>query len=62
MVEDKAVDLYVLEKAFLATHPNSEKMWSRVLESYHGVHNGNSKVLQKLHDVRKRGRKRAAFG
>jgi TP53 regulating kinase-like protein len=24
--EDKAVDLYVLEKAFLSTHPNSEEM------------------------------------
>ena len=24
-IEDKAVDLYVLERAFLSTHPNSEK-------------------------------------
>ena len=26
--EDKAVDLYVLERAFLSTHPNSEEMAS----------------------------------
>ena len=24
MVEDRAVDLYVLERAFLSTHPNSQ--------------------------------------
>ena len=24
--EDKGVDLYVLERAFLSTHPNSEKL------------------------------------
>jgi hypothetical protein len=27
--EDRAVDLYVLERAFLSTHPNSEKMVSK---------------------------------
>lgn len=26
MVEDKAVDLYVLERAFISTHPNSEPL------------------------------------
>ncbi len=26
IVEDKAVDLYVLERAFLSTHPNSEML------------------------------------
>lgn len=62
MIEDKAVDLYVLEKAFLATHARSESVWKKVLESYHSVHRDNSKVLQKLYDVRKRGRKRQAFG
>jgi TP53 regulating kinase-like protein len=24
MVEDRAVDLYVLERAFISTHPNSQ--------------------------------------
>jgi TP53 regulating kinase-like protein len=26
LVEDKAVDLYVMERAFLSTHPNSENL------------------------------------
>jgi tRNA A-37 threonylcarbamoyl transferase component Bud32 len=30
LAEDKAVDLYVLERAFLSTHPNSEKLVSTV--------------------------------
>lgn len=25
-MEDKGVDIYVLERAFLSTHPNSEKL------------------------------------
>jgi hypothetical protein len=31
--EDKAVDLYVLERAFLSTHPSSEKMVSCCIDS-----------------------------
>jgi TP53 regulating kinase and related kinases len=34
LVEDKAVDLYVLERAFASTHPESEPMFTRVLEAY----------------------------
>ncbi|KAF8752962.1 Lipopolysaccharide kinase (Kdo/WaaP) family [Rhizoctonia solani] len=34
LVEDKAVDLYVLERAFASTHPQSEGMFSQVLEAY----------------------------
>jgi TP53 regulating kinase-like protein len=30
MIEDKAVDLYVLERAFLSTHPSSEHLVSIV--------------------------------
>eukprot|EP01035_Chromulina_nebulosa_P001389 gene1389-1856_t len=33
-VEDKAVDLYVLERAFLSTHPGSESLMSVLLEAY----------------------------
>jgi tRNA A-37 threonylcarbamoyl transferase component Bud32 len=36
LTEDKAVDLYVLERAFASTHPESESMFSRVLEGYKG--------------------------
>ena len=31
LAEDKAVDLYVLERAFLSTHPNSEALVSCIL-------------------------------
>ena len=34
LVEDKAVDLYVLERAFVSTHPDSEPMFFAVLEAY----------------------------
>ena len=32
--EDKAVDLYVLERSFLATHPGSEELVSCIMEAY----------------------------
>lgn len=31
--EDRAVDLYVLERAFASTHPRAEKLFTAVLES-----------------------------
>lgn len=34
MVEDKAVDLYVLERAFASTHPDSEPLFTSVLKAY----------------------------
>ena len=32
--EDKGVDLYVLERAFLSTHPNTEEIFGEILEAY----------------------------
>lgn len=32
--EDKGVDLYVLEKAFLSTHPDTETVFQALLQSY----------------------------
>lgn len=34
LIEDKAVDLYVLERAFASTHPDSEPMFRTVLTAY----------------------------
>ncbi|KAI5985517.1 hypothetical protein EDD15DRAFT_2175836, partial [Pisolithus albus] len=34
LVEDKAVDLYVLKRAFASTHPDAEPLFSSVLASY----------------------------
>ena len=33
-MEDKAVDLYVLERAFASTHPDSEPLFGSVLNGY----------------------------
>ena len=34
LVEDKAVDLYVLERAFTSTHPDSEPLFASILKAY----------------------------
>lgn len=61
--EDKAVDLYVLERAFSSTHPGSEKLYQAVLDAYTSHGEDNSKdVITKLEKVRRRGRKRTAVG
>jgi len=61
-IEDKAVDLYVLERAFLSTHPGSEDIVRAILESYRFASRKGTPVLQKLEQVRMRGRKRDMFG
>ncbi|KAG8215830.1 hypothetical protein J3R82DRAFT_7772 [Butyriboletus roseoflavus] len=34
LVEDKAVDLYVLERAFASTHPESESLFASIIAAY----------------------------
>ncbi|KAL3789197.1 hypothetical protein ACHAWO_013925 [Cyclotella atomus] len=84
--EDKAVDLYVLERAFLSTHPESEMLVEQVWKGYQSHYQGmddesemktedvgdtNSigayscvanSVMNRLEQVRLRGRKREYFG
>jgi len=60
--EDKAVDLYVLERAFSSTHPNSQPLVDEVIHSYAQNSKKSKAVMQKLNQVRLRGRKRTAFG
>lgn len=60
--EDRAVDLYVLERAFGSTHPKAEGLFSEVLDGYRGAFKGAPVVLKKLEDVRMRGRKRSMLG
>ncbi|KAF9050785.1 hypothetical protein BDZ89DRAFT_1107997 [Hymenopellis radicata] len=63
LVEDKAVDLYVLERAFSSTHPESEPMFSSVLEAYEEKMGKEwPAVKRRLDDVRLRGRKRSMVG
>ncbi|KAI0394325.1 tyrosine protein kinase [Xylariaceae sp. FL0594] len=61
--EDRAVDLYVLERAFASTHPRAEKLFTAMLESvYRETFKQAPIVLKKLEDVRMRGRKRSMIG
>lgn len=64
--EDRAVDLYVLERAFGSTHPRQEGWFdAEVLQSqegYRGSFKGSNVVLKRLEEVRLRGRKRSMIG
>lgn len=60
--EDRAVDLYVLERAFSATHPAAEHLFHEVLEAYGKSYKGAKSVLKRLEGVRMRGRKRSMLG
>ncbi|RAR04991.1 Serine/threonine-protein kinase bud32 [Stemphylium lycopersici] len=64
--EDKAVDLYVLERAFSATHPAAEPLFQEVLKAYGETGKDGGKgakgVLKRLEGVRLRGRKRSMLG
>ncbi|WYZ41838.1 hypothetical protein EsH8_V_000733 [Colletotrichum jinshuiense] len=60
--EDRAVDLYVLERAFGSTHPRAEEYFKDLLEAYRGSYKQAPVTLTKLEDVRMRGRKRSMIG
>ena len=63
LAEDKGVDLYVLERAFLSSHPNTEELFSIILESYKKQYgSGVEEIISKLDEVRLRGRKRTMVG
>ncbi|XP_026520796.1 EKC/KEOPS complex subunit TP53RK [Notechis scutatus] len=60
--EDKGVDLYVLEKAFLSTHPNTAALFEALLKKYSAASKKSIPVIKKLDEVRLRGRKRSMVG
>jgi len=60
--EDRAVDLYVLERAFGSTHPRAESLFKEVLRAYGESFKGAPVVLKRLEDVRMRGRKKSMLG
>ncbi|KAF4785774.1 serine/threonine-protein kinase BUD32 [Colletotrichum scovillei] len=60
--EDRAVDLYVLERAFGSTHPRAEAFFQDVLDAYRDSYKQAPVTLKKLEDVRMRGRKRSMIG
>lgn len=60
--EDKAVDLYVLERALLSAHATGETFFQNILESYKQEGKASQAVLVKFEEVRARGRKRTMVG
>ena len=60
--EDRAVDLYVLERAFGSTHPKEEGLFDEVLKAYGSAYKGAKQTLRRLEDVRMRGRKKSMLG
>ncbi|TKR88850.1 hypothetical protein L596_013029 [Steinernema carpocapsae] len=61
--EDKGVDLYVLERAILSTHPFAEYLFDAILEGYKENGEKQFKVVNtKLDEIRMRGRKREMVG
>ena len=61
-IEEKAVDLYVLERAIMSTHPHSESIVKRIIEVYRQSNRTQGGVLERLEQVRARGRKREMVG
>lgn len=66
LVEDKGVDLYVLERAILSTHSlYAEKYNEWLLEGYKQSYSNQDdlkQVLKRFEEVRLRGRKRSMLG
>ncbi|XP_004348295.2 protein serine/threonine kinase [Capsaspora owczarzaki ATCC 30864] len=61
-IEDKGVDLYVLERAFLSTHPQSESLFQLVLDAYAKHATSGPAIITRLNEVRLRGRKKMMVG
>ena len=63
-LEDKAVDLYVLERALLSTHSlQAVKLFEEILNGYKAEYGANvNQVIDRLEQVRLRGRKRTMVG
>merc|ERR1711860_458201 len=53
-VEDKGVDIYVLERALVSTHPNSESLFQ--------IKKEREEIIIKYEEIRLRGRKRTMLG
>jgi TP53 regulating kinase and related kinases len=60
--EDKAVDLYVLERALASTHADKPDLFIVILETYRSLSSQFSATFNRLAEVRLRGRKRTMVG
>ena len=63
-LEDKAVDLYVLERALQSTHSlQADELFENIMKGYSEVYGANAnQVIDRLDQVRLRGRKRTMIG
>jgi TP53 regulating kinase and related kinases len=61
-MEEKAVDLYLMEKAMHSSHNDAAPLVSEFLRAYKAKSSKSDAVLQRLHGVRQRGRKRDMVG
>ncbi|KAL9320110.1 hypothetical protein ACSQ67_011949 [Phaseolus vulgaris] len=60
--EDKAVDLYVLERSLISMHSSCGNVMDQILAAYRKSSKQWSSTLNKLAQVRQRGRKRTMVG
>jgi len=60
--EDRAVDLYVLERAWISTHPTTACALAAIWEAYFETVEKSEEIATKLSEVRLRGRKRSMLG
>lgn len=61
--EDKGVDLYVLERALISAHPNTEFLFNAILKTYEDhLKSPKEAVMKKYAEIRLRGRKRDMIG
>ncbi|XP_050424736.1 EKC/KEOPS complex subunit bud32 [Adelges cooleyi] len=61
--EDKAVDLYVLERAFVSTHSYYADLFPAIIDGYTEANkSGYQAVINQFQNVRARGRKRLMVG
>ena len=61
-VEDKAVDLYVLKRDLISSHPGSEILFDKFIAAYKSKFQKACHVVAKFKEVEMRGRKRECFG
>ncbi len=62
LVEDRAVDHYVMERAIETTHLSSERLIHKIFNTYKNKNVLGNKVMSRLNDVRARGRKKSMVG
>lgn len=57
-IEDKAVDIFLLERTFLCTHPNKKNVLDGIMDYYSKHTKDADKILKRVEIVRSRGRKK----